>query len=146
MADFAALMRPHLEGALESGESLEGICAATQQSTFKGRSIALGITDRRLMLAPLDRRGRPDGEIVSITPEDVADAEAGGAGGGWANVVTAILDSAAVTLQLKTTGGEKYKLNMMLGSGIFGKFGGGESQSEGIEALSAWFETHRADS
>src|SRR5436190_21981259 len=88
MADFAALMRPHLEGALESGESLEGICAATQQSTFKGRSIALGITDRRLMLAPLDRRGRPDGEIVSITPQDVADAEAGGAGGGWANVAT----------------------------------------------------------
>jgi hypothetical protein len=55
-------------------------------------------------------------------------------------VATAILDSAAVTLQLKTTRGEKYKLNMMLGSGIFGKLGGGESQREGIDALGGWFE------
>jgi hypothetical protein len=140
MADFASLMRPHLEGALEPGESLEGICAAAQQSTFKGRSIALGVTDRRLLLAPLDRRGRPAGDIISISPEEVADVKAGDAGGGWANVATAILDSAAVTLQLKTTRGEKYKLNMMLGSGIFGKLGGGESQREGIDALGGWFE------
>jgi hypothetical protein len=133
-------MRPHLEGALEPGESLEGICAAAQQSTFKGRSIALGVTDRRLLLAPLDRRGRPAGDIISISPEEVADVKAGDAGGGWANVATAILDSAAVTLQLKTTRGEKYKLNMMLGSGIFGKLGGGESQREGIDALGGWFE------
>jgi hypothetical protein len=61
-------------------------------------------------------------------------------------VATAILDSAAVTLQLKTTRGEKYKLNMMLGSGIFGKLGGGEPQREGIDALGGWFETHRAHS
>jgi hypothetical protein len=140
MADFASLMRPHLEGALEPGESLEGICAAAQQGTFKGRSIALGVTDRRLLLAPLDRRGRPAGDIISISPEEVADVKAGDAGGGWANVATAILDSAAVTLQLKTTRGEKYKLNMMLGSGIFGKLGGGESQREGIDALGGWFE------
>src|SRR5215211_6425015 len=101
MADFESLMRPHLEGALEPDESLEGICAATQQSTFKGRSVALGVTDRRLLLAPLDRRARPAGDIISIRPEEVADAKAGGAGGGWANVATAILDSAAITLQLK---------------------------------------------
>jgi hypothetical protein len=146
MADFAELMRPHLEEALESDEALEGICAATQQSAFKGRGLALGITDRRLLLAPLDRRGRPAGEIVAIRPEEIASAKAGGAGGGWANVAPAILDSAAVTLQLKTTDGEKYKLNMMRGTGLFGKLGGGESQREGMDALGQWFETHRADS
>jgi hypothetical protein len=139
MADFESLMRPHLEEALDPGESLEGICAGAQQSTFKGRSVALGVTDRRLLLAPLDRRGRPAGDIVSIRPEEIESAKAGGAGGGWVNVAPAILDSAAVTLQLKTTGGEKQKLSMMRGAGVFGKLGGGEAQREGLEALARWF-------
>jgi hypothetical protein len=139
MADFESLVRPRLEEALDPGESLEGVCAAAQQSTFKGRSIALGITDRRLLFAPLDRRGRPAGEIIAIRAEDIESARAGGAGGGWVNVAPAILDSAAVTLQLKTTGGEKYKLSMMRGTGLFGKLGGGEAQREGLEALARWF-------
>ena len=146
MADFESLMRPHLERALEPPESLEGICAAVQQSALRGRAIAVGVTDRRLLLAPLDRRGRPAGEIISIPPEEIASARAGGAGGGWANVAPMIMDSAAVTLQLKTTGGEKYKLNLMRGTGVFGKLGGGESQREGLEALSRWFETNRPHS
>jgi hypothetical protein len=139
MADFESLLRPRLEEALDPGEALEGVCAAAQQSTFKGRSIALGITDRRLLLAPLDRRGRPAGEIISIRAEDIESAKARGAGAGWVDVAPAILDSAAVTLQLKTTGGEKYKLSMMRGTGVFGKLGGGESQREGLEALAGWF-------
>jgi hypothetical protein len=139
MADFESIMRPHLEEALDPGESLEGICAGAQQSTFKGRSVALGVTDRRLLLAPLDRRGRPEGDLISIRPEDIESAKAGGAGGGWVNVAPAILDSAAVTLQLKTTSGEKYKLSMMRGTGVLGKLGGGEAQREGLEALARWF-------
>ena len=146
MPDFAAVMRPHLEAALESGETLEGICAAAQQSAFKGRSLAIGVTDRRLLLVPQDRRGRPTGELISIHPEEIADATAGGAGGGWASVGPAIMDSAAITLQLRTTDGQKYKLNLMRGTGVFGKLGGGESQREGIEALAGWFETRRPNS
>ena len=146
MPDFAAVMRPHLETALESGETLEGICAAAQQSAFKGRSLAIGVTDRRLLLAPQDRRGRPTGELISIHPAAIAEARAGGAGGGWASVGPAIMDSAAITLQLRTTDGQKYKLNLMRGAGVLGKLGGGESQRKGIEALAAWFETRRADS
>jgi len=145
MPDFESLVRPHLEGALESGETLEGICAAAQQSALRGRSVALGVTDGRLLFAPLDRRGRPDGEVISIRPEEVASAKAGGAGGGWANVAPAIMDSAAVTLQLKTTAGEKYKLNIMRGTGVFGKLGGGESQRAGLEALSRWFSRFAGD-
>jgi hypothetical protein len=145
MTDFESLVRPRLEAALESGETLQGICAAAQQSAFKGRSLALGVTDRRLLLAPLDRGGRPAGEVISIQPEEIASAKAEGAGGGWANVGPAIMDSAAVTLKLKTSGGEKYKLNMMRGTGIFGKLGGGESQRQGIEALGRWFSHFAAD-
>jgi hypothetical protein len=145
MPDFESVMRPHLEGSLESGETLEGVCAAAQQSAFKGRSLAVGVTDRRLLLAPLDRRGGPTGELISILPEQIASAKAGGAGGGWANVAPAIMDSAAVTLQLKTTTGDKYKLNLMRGTGIFGKLGGGEGQREGIQALGLWFQRFAPD-
>jgi hypothetical protein len=146
MADFTAVMRPHLEGALESGETLEGVCAAAQQSTFKGRALALGVTDRRLMLLPLDRRGKPTGEVIPLSPDDIAAADAQGAGGGWAEVGPAILDAAAVTLRLRTTSGDKYKLNLMRGTGILGKLGGGEGQREGMDALGRWFEINRADS
>jgi len=38
MPDFASVTRPLVEAALESGETLEGVCAATQQSTSKGGS------------------------------------------------------------------------------------------------------------
>ncbi len=141
MSEFASVMRPSLEGALESGETLEGICAgAQQQSAFKGRSLALGITDRRLLLAPQDRRGRPTGEVISIFPEEITDAKARGAGGGWAAIGPAIMDSAAITLELRTAGSEKYKLNLMRGTGAFGKLGGGDAQREGIEALAGWFQ------
>jgi hypothetical protein len=100
----------------------------------------LGITDRRLLLAPLDRRGRPTDELISICPEDITDAKAQGAGGGWASIGPAVLDSAAVTIQLKTASGDKHKLTLMRGTGVFGKLGGGEAQQEGIEALAGWFQ------
>jgi len=140
MPDLASVMGPTLEDALEPGEILEGICAAAQQSAFKGRSLALGVTDRRLLLAPQDRRGRPSGEVTAILPEEITSAKAGGAGGGWASVGPAILDSAAVTLELRTADGQKYKLNLMRGTGVFGKLGGGDAQREGVEALAAWFQ------
>ncbi len=139
MPDFASVVRPALEGALESGETLEGVCAAVQQSTFKGRSLALGVTDRRLLLALQDRRGRPTGEVISIRPDEITSAKAGGAGGGWASVGPAIMDAAAVTLELRTAD-EKYKLNLMRGTGVLGKLGGGDAQREGVEALAAWFQ------
>jgi hypothetical protein len=56
------------------------------------------------------------------------------------------LDSAAVTIQLKTANGDKYKLSLMRGTGIVGKLGGGEGQQAGIKALADWFEIHRVHS
>ena len=146
MPDFAEVMRPHLEGALDPGETLEGVCAAAQQSAFRGRALALGVTDRRLLILPLDRRGRPTDEVVAIGPDEIASVKAQGAGGGWANVAPAVMSSGAVTIELRTTRGEKYKLNLMRGTGVFGKLGGGEPQRQGIEALGLWFETNRPHS
>jgi hypothetical protein len=143
MADFDSKLRPALEGLLEGGEELRGICAASQQSTFKGRSVALGVTEQRLIVQPLDRRGNPDGEPISLPPERIASAKAGGAGGGWLSVGNVILDQSAIKLELRTTDGEKLKLMLMHGGeGILGKVAGGEGQAEGIAALAEWFKRH----
>ena len=102
--------------------------------------MALGVTDRRLLVQPLDRRGEVQGEATSLPAERIASAKAGGAGGGWATPTAAIADQAAVQLKLRTTDGEKLNLMMMRGEGrILGGLGGGEPQRLGIEALGAWF-------
>jgi hypothetical protein len=140
MGDFDARYRPQLEATLESGEELRGICAANhRQSAFKGRLVAIGVTDRRLLVLPIDRRGEPAGPPQPILPEQIASAKAGGAGGGWPTVEAAIADHSAVKLDLRMKDGEKLKLMMMHGKGVFGGLGGGESQREGIAALAEWF-------
>jgi hypothetical protein len=142
LADFDAKLRPHLEGQLEAGERLDGICAASQQKgLFRGGAVALGVTDRRLIVQPLSRRGDPEGEALSITPSELASAKAEGAGGGWPEIGAALMDHHAVKLTLETTAGEKLKLMMMHaeGSGLMASLGGGEAQRRGVEALGRWF-------
>jgi hypothetical protein len=141
MADLDSKYRPQLESQLESGEELRGICVASQQKgLFKGGAVALGVTDRRLLVQSLNRRGDPGGQPLSIVPEQITSARAGPAGGEWFNVDAAILDHAAVRLEIRTTGGEKLELMMMRGEGkVLGGLGGGEAQRRGIEALGEWF-------
>lgn len=141
MADLDSKYRPILEGQLENGEVLRGLCIGAQQKgLFKGGAAVIGITDRRLLLQPLDRRGEVDGTAQSILPEQIASARARGAGGDWFTVEAGIMDHAAVQLQIKTTGGEKLKLTLMRGKGrMLGGLGGGEQQRQGLEALAGWF-------
>ncbi len=136
MADFASVHRPHLEALLEDGEDLRGVCAASQQQgMFKGRAVAIAVTDRRLLIQPLDRKGNPSGDPLSIAPDQVESARAGDS---VTNLNTAIVSSGAAALTLRTTNGEKLKLMLMRGSGVFGGLGGGEPQRQGVEALAEW--------
>jgi hypothetical protein len=141
MPDLDSKYRPVLTEQLDAGEGLRGICVAShQKSMFKGGAVAIGVTDQRLLIQPLDRRGDADGSAQSISPEQVASAKAGGAGGGWWSVTTGILDHAAVRLEIKTTGGVKLKVMLMRGEGkLLGKLGGGEAQRTGLDALAEWF-------
>lgn len=141
MADLDSKYRPHLEAPLGAGEELIGICVASQQrGLFAGGAVAIGVTDRRLLVRSIDRRGEPDGEVRSIATGQVESARAGGAGGEWFNVYAGIMDHAAVALEIRTTDGDKLKLMMMRGEGrLLAKLGGGEAQQRGVEALAEWF-------
>ena len=143
MADLDSNLRGALEPLLEPGEELRGVCVATQASMFKGRQVAIGVSDRRLLVQGMNRRFEPDGEPLSLPPERIATASAEGAGGGWPEVGAAIVDGAAVTLKLRTSDGEKLKLMLMRGTGPLGGLGGGETQRQGVEALGAWFAAAR---
>jgi hypothetical protein len=139
VADLDSKLRGAIEPLLEPGEELRGVCVATQQSMFKGRQVAIGVSDRRLLVQGMNRKFAPDGEPVLLPPERIADASVDGAGSGWFEVGSAILDQVAITLELRTSEGEKLKLTMMHGGGPLGGLGGGETQRQGVEALGAWF-------
>lgn len=145
MADLGDKLMPVLEALLEPGEQIAGGCVATQQSTFRGRMVGIGVTDGRLIVQGLTRKFAPDGPPISLPPERIAEASVDGAGSGWLNVGMAVLDRTAVTLKLRTTDGEKLKLMMMRAEGgLLGTLGGGETQRRGVQALGAWFERHAA--
>ena len=81
MPDIDSKYRPVVEAELEAGEQLRGLCIGSQQKGFfKGGAAVIGITDRRLILQSLDRRGNQDGRPESIAPQQVASAKAGGTG------------------------------------------------------------------
>jgi hypothetical protein len=102
----------------------------------------VGVTERRLVLVAVDREFRPKGDPLSVAPDEVAAASAGGAGHGWWTATESILDSAALTLRLETTSGERRQLTMMRGGGgPVGRLGGGKARQRGIEALAAWLRT-----
>jgi hypothetical protein len=131
--DFAVKARPAIEQQLLPDEKLVGIAAATQAKLFSGQLYAIGATDKRLILQPLDRhiQAKPGG--LALGPDAIESAKIDGAGGGWLTAPNAILDATSVTLELRVRGGDKMKLLMMNGgSGIMGALGGGEGQREGV--------------
>jgi hypothetical protein len=141
--EFAVKARPAIEQVLQPGEQLFGIAAATHAKTFSGQLYAVGTTDRRLILQPLDRHIQPKGAPLLLAPEAIESARIDGAGGGWVTAPNAILDVAAVTLELRIRGGDKLKLMMMNGGGgILGSLGGGQSQQQGVLGVAEFVRRH----
>src|SRR5436309_8917100 len=93
---FAEAARPAVEALLEPGETLLGIVAATHQKTFSGELYAVGVTERRLLLQPVDRRMQAKGPAKVITKDTLVGADVDGAGGGWWTAPAVVLDAAAV--------------------------------------------------
>jgi hypothetical protein len=137
--DPSEVLVPHIEALLGLGEVLRGWVIATEQSTFSGNMVVLGVTDERLLLQKFDRKLRPKDDASSIRPDELATVSADGAGHGWWTATASIMDGAALELRLETRSGETRKVTMMRGGGgMLGKLGGGEAQAAGIDALAEW--------
>ena len=139
MDELATKLRAAVEPLLADGEEIRGVCMASQVGMFKGRAVALATTSQRLIVQGLDRKLVAKDEPILLTHGDIAKASAEGAGGGWAELTAAVMDKVAVQLDLRTTSGQKLKLMLMSGTGPLGGLGGGETQRQGVEALSAFF-------
>lgn len=140
--DLDAKLRPVAAALLTPGETLRGICLATQVGMVKSRQVVLAATEGRLLVQGMNRKFDAVGDPLSLPPERIAKASAGGAGGGWLTVGSAIMDGTAVTLKIRTTDGQKLKLMMMRGTGMLGRLGGGDTQRHGVQAVAAWFAEH----
>jgi hypothetical protein len=144
--DFHTQVGPRFEELLAPGETLEGLCAATRQSAFRGGMAALAVTDRRLVVQPLDRHAQPKGDAVSIPPDELDTFDAVGLGGEWYNAEPSMLENTALTVRMKTAHGQKLKLQMMRGGdGLLGRLGGGDGQQAGLVALATWIRRHHPE-
>jgi hypothetical protein len=133
MDDFATRATPLLEAVLDPGETLHGVIAANAQKTFSGTAVALGATDRRILVLPVDRKLQAKGPLQTVSDaEALAEAKLDGAGDGWWTATAGIMDATSLTLRIRTDDGEKLKLMMTRGGTTLL---GGETQRDGIDAL-----------
>jgi hypothetical protein len=142
---FAALVEPFLLPLMQAGEQLQGVVHASESRgpLRRPRIHVIGVTSNRLLLAeiPADyRRITAVGQVTSVSPEDLASAEAGRRWwekAGFGEVSAEIAQSFSETLRLQTTDGRSWKLQLTLGEGILGR-GGDASMRGGVEALGTW--------
>lgn len=142
VADLASELRP-FAAALLGDEELLGACVASEQKRLKGWMVTIAVGRDRIVIQRM-KRGREfvaDGEPLSLRPEDIAGARAGGLGTWGAAPTAEIMERAAIELKLRMTDGEKRKLMLMRGEGRpFGTLGGGEVQRAGVAALAEWLD------
>lgn len=140
--DFERIHGDRLRASLGPGESLLGVAAVNwQRSMFKQTVSALGVTGDRLIIQPLDRKGKFDGQPpVFIRRDEIAKGSYGGGGGMGNTPSSLIMDAHSIEVKLKTTGGEKYKLLLMTGEGMLGAMAGGPAQRNGAESLIAFLD------
>jgi len=117
-SEFEQKLESHIEGLLTPGEKLLGVTAASQQKgIFSGGVVTLAVTDRRLIIQPLDRKGREvKGEASSLTRDEISKVKLRRAGGAWDSPTDVIMSHVAITVKLKTAGGEKFQFSLMDGS------------------------------
>jgi hypothetical protein len=124
---LTSCVTPHLE----PGEQYRGAVHATQAKTFSAEAFAVGVTDRRLVVVPLDKKMRPSGEpVVSIRPGDIQSSSVWGWEGGARNFLSM---SSGNEIRVEANG-RKYKW-MTLGGTMLENALAGDAQLDGLAAL-----------
>lgn len=133
-ADLSDVLHPMLVHCLHPGERLHGILLAAQLRPFRfTRTYAVGVTDDRLLLQPLDLAGAADGAPISLTPHEVRSARLREDGGPAAAGVLG--KGLSVTLRLRTLDGRKIVVSIARGGS---RWLGGSGQAGGLAALERW--------
>jgi hypothetical protein len=135
VADIGEKIGPVIDALLEPGETLEGMCVGSQSGFMSSKFVVIAATDRRLIVQETDRKQRPKGEAVSITPDRLAGS---GTGRFTGDGTAGIMNATSQKLTVKTTDGQKLKLMMAKGGGPLGGLMGGETQERGVQAINAW--------
>lgn len=114
--------------SVPAGETLQGVALANRQSTFSAKLYAMAVTDRHLILQPLDRKLAPTAPAVIVRPEelDVGNVFQEGAGIGG-------LGQKGQEIRF-TANGEKYKL-MALGGNMIENALASDGQLAGLGAV-----------
>jgi hypothetical protein len=140
-----AKLTPIGRALLEPGEELRGTLVATEAKTFGGGPRAVVVTNRRLLVQPVDRKWGAKGKPLSLLPGDIAEMRISGLGDHWYNTAISMVANAGFEVRLKTGSGDKLKLMFMGGEGsLFGSAGGGETQARGVAALVEWLRAARS--
>ena len=140
MPDIGETANPIIEPLLEPGETLAGVCVGSRASLISGKFVTIGVTDRRLIIQETTRKQEPKGEPLSLTPAEIAKAKVGGAGGWGGDPQSAIMNKTSLTIKIKTTAGESVKLMVGKATGPLTKLMGGETQAQGVKAVTEWLE------
>jgi hypothetical protein len=139
-----AKLTPIGRALLQPGEELRGTLVATEAKTFGGGPRAVVVTNRRLLVQPVDRKWGAKGKPLSLLPGDIAELRVSGLGDHWYNTAISLVASAGFEVRLKTGSGDKLTLMFMAGQGsLLGSAGGGETQAIGVAALAEWLRSAR---
>lgn len=98
--------RSALEAALAPGEQLAGTLLATRRSGLSVRTLALGVTADRLILAPVSEKHQ--GEVTSIDRADIVHSSTKGLGMDWRKLAGS--NVAKLTIESRTHGEIKLSL------------------------------------
>ncbi len=131
-----------IEPLVEPGETVEGWCVGSRTKLTGGKFVSIAATDQRLIVQETTRKQEPKGDPLSLTPDQVAKAKIGGAGGFGGGIQSTIMSKTSLSITIKTTDGEKVKLMVGRGSGPLGGLMGGPTQKEGVDAVCAWLQRH----
>ena len=128
------------DGLIEPGETVEGMCFGSRSGFMSGKFVSIATTDRRVIVQETSRKHEPVGEPLSLTPERIASAKIGGAGGFGGDVQSTIMNKTSLAITIKTTDGEKVKLMVGRATGPLGGLMGGPTQATGVSALGTFLE------
>jgi hypothetical protein len=110
------------------GDTLQGVALANRQSTFSAKLYAIAVTDRHLILQPLDRKLAPSGAAVVVRPDELEVGNVFQEGAGLGG-----LGQKGQEIRF-TARGEKYKL-MALGGNMIENALASDGQLTGLGAV-----------